>query len=196
MPAEHHNPAAITVTIDEYLAAPELYPEVDVIAGQMGTVPRLEPSPADLWGSIPEERRVAWSKVFVDFKPVWIGAAATVGTYSAVHRGSYTTISRWVPVAHAFEAVGFTPERYYTLRLCLREGHLKEPHPLIREVPQKSGPGSITLRAADWAIWPQLVDAGMTPLRTTDWVLAQGTRGLPDGWTIDGDGRLSTSTDE
>ncbi|WP_157155733.1 hypothetical protein [Diaminobutyricimonas sp. LJ205] len=195
MPAGNNHPEP-TVTLSEYLASPELYPELDILDEEIGSVPRREPSSPDLWGSIPDERRVAWSKVFLTFKPVWVGTAAMNGTYGAVRRGRYTTISRWVPVAHAFEAVGFTPDSYYVLRTSLPRVVHEEGHPLIRVVPQKSGPRSIALRAADWAIWPQLVDAGMTPGHATAWVLAQGTLGLPDDWTIDDEGRLQTGADE
>ncbi len=56
-------------------------------------------------------------------------------TSRAVQENSYTNMSPWAAVAHAFEALGFSPEDSYLLHLCLPgERRPERAHPFITVV--------------------------------------------------------------
>lgn len=149
------------------------------------------------WGDVPHERRVAWCRVQLDFPPVWFGTMPMIFTSRAVQENSYTNMSSWIAVAHAFEAVGFTPDQYYLLQLCLRGGREPErEHPFITVTTSPGGFVCRTLDANDWALWPDLVRSGMTPLRATSLVLSGGNLIIPDGFIMDGTGKVVLSTDD
>ena len=150
-----------------------------------------------IWGDIPHDRRVAWSRVQLDFPPMWLGTLPMICTSRAVSENSYTNMSAWVAVAHAFEAVGFTPDDYYLLRLCLPGGRRPaREHPFITVVTSPGGFVCETLVANDWALWPDLLRSGMTPLRATSLVLNGGNPSIPDGIIMDGTGKVILSTDD
>jgi hypothetical protein len=150
-----------------------------------------------IWGDIPHDRRVEWSRVQLDFPPMWLGTLPMIYTSRAVSENSYTNMSAWVDVAHAFEAVGFSPDDYYLLRLCLPGERVPErEHPFITVVTSPGGFVCRTLNANDWALWPDLLRSGMTPLRATSFVLNHGNPIIPDGIIMDGTGKVVLSTDD
>lgn len=123
------------------------------------------------WGAIPPERRTRWCQAQLDFPPIWLGVFPMIATSDAVRRGEYTNISYWTDVAHQFEAIGFSPEDYYLLRLCISHQLRTKKHPKVIEVVGTNGRVSERLNPADWASWPGLVRAGWTPLHATGWIL-------------------------
>ena len=155
-------------------------------------------SPEDdaLWGAIPEDRRVEWCRAWVDFIPAWLGTIPMMMVCRAVQRGSYTTYQSWVPVAHAFEAAGFTPEAYYLLRLTLRARHATAgASPKVVTYGGETHPKITTLQASDWVLWPELAKT-MTPIRATELILADGKQQFPQGALINRSGEILLSTDD
>jgi hypothetical protein len=150
-----------------------------------------------MWGDIPEERRVRWCQMQLDFPPIWLGTFPMIATSRAVQRGEYTSIAKWIGVAHAFEAAGFTPESYYLLRMCISSQLGEKPeHRLLYETLGHDGMKREYIKAADWVLWPELVSSGMTPLRAAGLILDGGNKKFPDGFLMNGQGHIVLSTDD
>ena len=121
-------------------------------------------------GTTPQKLRRRWCSMQVSYPPVWLGTVFMAGAARALHNGTYSTISWWVGVAREFSAVGLTPELYQILRLCISHARGPQPrHPLIHWS-NVNAPRPF-IRAAAWADWPALLDAGNTPQRATHIVL-------------------------
>jgi len=149
------------------------------------------------WGDIPDERRVRWCQMQLDFPPIWLGTFPMIATSRAVQRREYSSITAWIEVAHDFEAAGFTPESYYLLRMCIRSSlRGRGEHRLVYV---SSGNDDIKreyIKAGDWVLWPELVSSGMTPLRAARLILNGGEKQFPDGFLMDGQGHILLSTDD
>ncbi|MEJ3404787.1 hypothetical protein WDJ51_08585 [Rathayibacter sp. YIM 133350] len=157
---------------------------------------------AKKWGDMPESRRRDWCKVQLDFPPIWFGVVPMISTAHAVQRGSYSNITHWVEVARSFEAIGFSPDEYYLLRLCLdnmnvidaelaREGGSDL---IVETHGNRGGPRRFRLIPEGWMLWPELVRSGMTALRATRLIIDRGRQVIPDGMLINRDGTVLMST--
>lgn len=155
------------------------------------------------WRSIPPERRWAWTRAQIDFPPIWWGVMPMIGASQAVRSGSCTNVTEWAEVAHEFEALGFTPDDYYLLRLCIRQLDRTDAElvreggsDLIVETHGKDGPRTFRLVPDGWALWPDLVRSGMTPLRAATLILDRDCSPFPEGGLWSADGTLLLSTDD
>lgn len=127
------------------------------------------------WGAIPAERRTRWCRTFLDFPPAWPGVVPMVSTNDAVIAGGYSTIHSFAETAIAFEAVGFTPELFYLLRLTLP---WETDSPKVIAYGGDTHPKILSIAPSDWAEWPKLIEApAMTPKRATRYILSDGVLG-------------------
>lgn len=152
---------------------------------------------AHSWVGFPPERAAAWCRYFFNFYPVWPGASFMNYAYHAYKQGKPPGMVGWAQFALDAESVGFTPDSFYTLKLCLRvESKERYPrHPGNFGFPDRHGRMHVSLDLREWSMWVQLLDAGTTPLEATRWMLSGGTR-QPRGALIDLSSGSIVSTDD
>lgn len=69
-----------------------------------------------------------------------------------MQRNGYTSITEWLDIAHDFENVGFTPEQYYLLQMCIRAClRGEDDHRLLySHRGNPGGPECRYMKASDW----------------------------------------------
>ncbi len=74
-----------------------------------------------IWDDIPLEEQRAWTQVFLDHPPVFLGVLGMLGTQDALRHGRPTTHTVWRNEICAWRQAGFTPHLYMCLRFLVAQ---------------------------------------------------------------------------
>lgn len=137
------------------------------------------------WGEVPQHLRLDWCRALLDFPTffpgaMWMSIAANTIRADKVSNAVY----QWAWQADDFHRVGFTPDDWYLLRLCvdrrLDELLGREDGRFVIDTTRFEY-RTITLIAEDWADWLTLRRAGVTPKRALDLLVDGDMRSWPRG---------------
>lgn len=125
------------------------------------------------WEGWPRLRALAWCRAFFDFPPAFPGAEWMTAGYRSYLREEPPGFAGWPEFALHAEAVGMSPDHYYTLRLTLSDEVVRRHvgHPLLSARADADGSPQSPIDPMDWGRWVVLVDGGLRPSHATQAVL-------------------------
>ena len=79
------------------------------------------------WAEMPHEEQLAWTQVFLDYPPQFLGVTGMLGTNERVQRYRPTEFTAWTEEALALRDLGLTPESYLVVMTGLHSAHRDSP---------------------------------------------------------------------
>ena len=79
------------------------------------------------WREVPHDEQLAWTQVFLDYPPKFLGVTGMLGTNEGVQRYRPTEFTAWTEEALALRDLGLTPDSYLVVMTGLHSAHHDSP---------------------------------------------------------------------